>query len=59
MKDAPSEFNVSDATREQIVEQVGGHLMNCSEYFKRRHQALKQSYLSQDFTLGFLTDPEL
>jgi len=59
LRDAPSEFDVSDDTRDQVVEQVGGHLMDCSEYFRRRHQVLKDSYLRVDFTSGFLTDPEL
>lgn len=59
IKDALSEFDVSDDNRSNIVDQVGGLLMTCSAYFKRRHQTLKESYLTQDFTSGFLTDPEL
>lgn len=59
IKHAPSEFDVSDDTREHIVEQISGYLMDCSAYFKKRHQVLKQSCLNQDFTSGFLTDSEL
>jgi hypothetical protein len=59
MKGTPSEFDVSDDTREQIVGQVGGYLMDCSEYFKTRHHALKQVYQLKGYISSFLATPEL
>lgn len=57
--DAPSQFDVSDDNRDEIVDLVGRLLMTCSEYFARRHQTLRQSYLNQEYSSGFLLDPEL
>lgn len=57
--EAPSQFDVTDDSRDEIVDLVGRLLMTCSEYFERRHQVLRQSYLNQEYSSGFLLDPEI
>lgn len=57
--ESPSQFDVTDENREQLVEQVGRLIGTCSEYFMRRHQTLRESYVTQKFRAGFLFDPEI
>jgi len=57
--DSPSQFDVSEDDKVQTAELVARLLRNCSDYFLRRHQTLRDSYLNQRFSSGFLLDPEL
>jgi hypothetical protein len=55
---APAEFDVTEQSQEEVMSALNGQLEKCADYFARRHQMLRESYLSQRYSGGFPDDPE-
>ncbi len=56
---APAEFDVTEQNQEAALTQLSGLIESCADYFSRRHQILRESYLTQHYHSGFPYDPEL
>lgn len=56
---APGEFDVTELNQESVLVQLSTLIESCADYFARRHQMLRGSYLAQRYESGFLYDPEI
>ena len=56
---APDEFDVTEINQEAVLTQLSGMIESCADYFARRNQILRESYLIQHYEGGFPYDPEI
>ena len=57
--ESQKEFDVSDENLEKLVKEIALDLFSCSNYFSRRNQVLRDSYIQNKYNGAFLDDPEL
>ena len=55
---ASSQYAVTEASLEEVVDEVARHIHTCSGYFSRRWEVLRESYIKRDYAGGFPRDPE-
>lgn len=56
--EARTQYAVTEASVEEIADEVGRHIRRCSEYFSHRWEVLRDSYIERDYAGGFPRDPE-
>lgn len=58
VSEAAREYEVTEDTMGEIVGMVAAHINACSDYFSRRCDTLRESYLNRNYEGGFPRDPE-
>jgi len=59
VKNAPPHHDLDNSNIEEIKKEVCSIIEQASDYFKRRWKVVKDSYVRNEYYLGFPSDPEL
>jgi hypothetical protein len=56
---AREQYDVTSLDMKSMAAELARVIAQCSQYFERRHQVLRNAYQNQLYSRGFLADPEL